>query len=455
MSLWNFTVNDTSPILSYHPYADGSSAQNGWQLFYTSSGFNTQTGESGQGDSFHVTSLSGGQVTLGFHGNAVYLYGSSNASYDITLDGTVHSFSPTSGLLYSNTALTEDDHSVTLTAKPSNSSQVLQFGSAIVTDSTTSSPTPKIVDNADSALEYYGSWTTSTAQGVPNSSVSLPFHQTLSVGSGFTMQLPVSTVAVALYASTNFGHGLYSVAIDDKAPQTFNGSTNWLVGDTLIYFEAGMNGNTTHKLGGAKFTLSRVVAYQLDDVSAPPTSNPPAHSKSKTKVNVGAIIGPIVGVVLLLLLIWWLYTQVARMRRRVSGDAETQRVDPLPLDLPRAGLVFSTPSQASEVPSTAAASSLTVSTAAGATITSPRRGRIGKLSAPNLNAPPPPTQSQSQSQSGAESTTTQASSPTAGLPPGVDMDRIIELIAQRIDRREPARDQEDSELVPPPEYRAP
>jgi hypothetical protein len=108
MALWNFTIPDTSPMLSYrkfrknfehfcaaaHPFlpsiyfrplryelsvfvdrkrhnlasADGFGLQNGWQTWYTVSGFNAQAGEGSKGDSYHLTSLPGAELSLQFYG---------------------------------------------------------------------------------------------------------------------------------------------------------------------------------------------------------------------------------------------------------------------------------------------------------------------------------------------------------------------------------------------------
>lgn len=120
MSLWNFTIPDTSPILSYCqcpvlvasicslaylcvkstvPYgerlcevtlassynsgyiADGSDYHNGWQAWYTTSGFNTKPGDSPQGTSYHVTALTGAQITLQFYGEKFVKVWFSASSY--------------------------------------------------------------------------------------------------------------------------------------------------------------------------------------------------------------------------------------------------------------------------------------------------------------------------------------------------------------------------------------
>ncbi|KAJ7444553.1 hypothetical protein B0H11DRAFT_437894 [Mycena galericulata] len=335
MSLWNFTIQDTSPILSYLPYADGSDESKGWQAWYTTSGFNTQVGESPVGDSYHVTSLPGANVTLQFYGTAVYLYGSANASYDVTLDNTVHSFSPFNGLLYSNDGLIAENHFVTLTAKPSNESQLMAFGYAIVSTVDQSVPKETFYDNSNSALTYFGQWENPnpTIDGIPSSTVTVPFHQTLDAGSGVTMGFP-NSVAVALYASTNFGHELYSVSIDNGSPQIYNASTNWLVANTVIFFQSGLNPDETHTIyatnispGGAAFSLSSVITYQLDaspTISGSSSNTAAATDTARLSSNpiteieglVGEIVGPILGFILIVLVptFFWLRSQRTLMK---------------------------------------------------------------------------------------------------------------------------------------------
>ena len=88
---WNNTIDDTSPLFSYSPYcqlflivclfscltnvlslppADGTGLQNGWQSWYTVSGFNSRAGDVPAGDSSRITSLPGASVSLNFFGKS-------------------------------------------------------------------------------------------------------------------------------------------------------------------------------------------------------------------------------------------------------------------------------------------------------------------------------------------------------------------------------------------------
>jgi len=83
---WNITLNDTSPVFTYYPYCepfiynddrlirvmlsidDGFGLTNGWQVWYSETGYNTAPANAGFGISAHITSLSGANVTLPFYG---------------------------------------------------------------------------------------------------------------------------------------------------------------------------------------------------------------------------------------------------------------------------------------------------------------------------------------------------------------------------------------------------
>lgn len=66
-----FLVDDNSPTISYQPFADTFSTPSlalGWNPYYSTSGFATAEGVIGHGDSFHVTSLNGANLTINWRG---------------------------------------------------------------------------------------------------------------------------------------------------------------------------------------------------------------------------------------------------------------------------------------------------------------------------------------------------------------------------------------------------
>ena len=68
------------------------------------------------------------------------MYGQSNASYQVTLDGSIRDVSNTgSSLLFSTSGETIGTHNFSIIANPSSSDQVLSLNQAIVTSEVTNS----------------------------------------------------------------------------------------------------------------------------------------------------------------------------------------------------------------------------------------------------------------------------------------------------------------------------
>ncbi|KAJ7677946.1 hypothetical protein DFH06DRAFT_1167453 [Mycena polygramma] len=201
-------------------------------------------------------------------------------------------------------------------------------------------------------------------------------------------------VAVALYATTNFGHGLYSVSLDNAAPQIFNGSTFWLVTNTVIFFQSGLDSARTYGLnvinmsGGAKLSLNSAVTYQVD----PPPISTTGSSRGTSHAKIAEIVAPIVGVVVLGLIAVFVW-----LRSRKHREAAATAVSPLIL-----------PDRESDP--------------AAPEMRNPTSGKGHAMLTPAPSSASP---------------TSPASAP--------DVNQIIELIAQRIDRREGSQ----LELSPP------
>lgn len=151
MALWNFTIYDTSPYLTYSPFGvyllvvqchlhvllhdintcvillpvDGPG---GWRTWYTQSYYNTVHDQVGQGYSYHIASQINVNVTLSFYGEfksnirrmhaqtrivigtGIALLGTANSTFNITVDNvprlsansTPISLNDTPALLYSD-----------------------------------------------------------------------------------------------------------------------------------------------------------------------------------------------------------------------------------------------------------------------------------------------------------------------------------------------------------------
>jgi hypothetical protein len=116
MSTLNVSIPDTSPLIQYYPYYDGS-PQSGWNSSYTS---NQPFVEDviAEGTSFHRTSFPGSLATLTFEGTDVWIWGQGEMSNYVVLCDDVQQ-DPASGykaenLLGSCLGLGEGTHVVQL-----------------------------------------------------------------------------------------------------------------------------------------------------------------------------------------------------------------------------------------------------------------------------------------------------------------------------------------------------
>lgn len=122
-------------------------------MWFSGAGFNNETGESGVGNSSHFTSLAGAGVSLSFfgecpsgsfvklslrfnfvvEGTGITLLGSSNCSYEVTLDNTLQTIgSPPENALFAEDGLADTLHSISLQVLTTSKTQALAFQGAVV-----------------------------------------------------------------------------------------------------------------------------------------------------------------------------------------------------------------------------------------------------------------------------------------------------------------------------------
>ncbi|KAF7303015.1 hypothetical protein MKEN_01264500 [Mycena kentingensis (nom. inval.)] len=506
----NSTVDDSSPFLTYSPYADGSLTA-GWIPWYADSGYLSKPGQGGAGESFHRTSFSGASVSLKFYGTGVYLYGSTNSSFEVAVDGQSSKYeATTSDLLFSKTELKEGTHEVTLTARPTGTQQ-LAFDRAEFTLPYANPPTELFYDNSDTSIfKYSGNWTTRNAEGIPNATVSHSWQGTDVAGSSVSMEFS-GAVAVALRGMANYGGWVYTVTLDD-VETNHNGSTYWKVPDALLFYQAGLDPNEKHTISlkntGQTLNLNSMRVYQLGDAAASPNSpgstgtaasGSPAQSdtadtstastgaivaEKHTSVNAGAIAGPIVAVALLALVAGWFWMRRRRRGRRsmrrgsadLSEDLEKPPHRPMlpstygSLTVPTLGSTYASPTTEAGATSIATSWENRASVANSNMGSSVRSPTVGSTHVSSTSGYYRSLQSTSpQPQLGGKAAMMAAAAPApivtpapaaAALPAGAasptpagldshDVDRLVELIAQRIDSAGSGR-QEDG--AAPPQY---
>ncbi|KAF8079037.1 hypothetical protein FPV67DRAFT_92828 [Lyophyllum atratum] len=359
MALWNFTIDDASPYLSYSPYGDGAGFSGAWQTWYTVSGLSSAPDQASRGDSYHITSSKNANVTLQFIGTGVALYGFTNSSFDVIIDGgprtSIKAPITLDSLLYSNYSLTNELHSVTLSAQPSqitNSTQTLAFDFAIASTTLANGyfvpplvrplflimswkisenpPSPLFHDSSNTAsFLYSGAWAAGMQDGVPNATVSAPFQKTAEVGASVSFSFTGAN-AVAVKGLASSENGMYSVSLDGSAA-TYNGSSLWIIPDALLYFRAGLDPNSTHQLNitnlSARLCLNSIITFKHESRDATPNSTQTSAKTPHSSNKVGVILGPAIGGLLFVILgiFFWYRRRCSQQNRFKIGIHNVSR----------------------------------------------------------------------------------------------------------------------------------
>ncbi|KAL4252453.1 hypothetical protein ABKN59_002704 [Abortiporus biennis] len=307
---YNYTIDDTSSVLTYTPYGDGVFVNNGWEAWFSQSGFNTAGGQESIGDSRHLTSFAGASVSLQFHGTAVYVYGNASCPFEFSLDNdpVPSSNSPTSTeILFVLTGLVPGTHFLKITAQPPQTGQgTLFFDKAIITDvlpSGATSTVSELVDNQNTtALLYQGTWVTKTDVQIPSRASPKPFKQTQDPAGSVSLNF-TGAIAVAIDGNRNWGHSLYNMSLNG-ASELYNASTFWLMSNTVLYYQSGLDPKTNYTLkminaggAGSTMTINDFTLFSPNLTSTGSSGGDTSVSNNSHKSHVGVIVGPIVGVV--------------------------------------------------------------------------------------------------------------------------------------------------------------
>ncbi|KAH9858676.1 hypothetical protein C2E23DRAFT_799596 [Lenzites betulinus] len=476
------TIDDASSIINYHPQGDGGlgdQTQNGWQPFYDAAGgFSVRGGEAALGNSKHITAFPNASLDFEFYGNAVSLFGIANCTYDVSVDGNSTSFKATkhgqSTMLFSKDGLSEGTHTVSLTAQASNTSS-FAFQRADVSRSVAAGghfPSPHVYQATNTSfIQYSGNWSLLTDPLIPSQQHPAPYFEVEDAPASFSFSF--QGVGVAINGSRIWGSYVYEVSLDGQ-PATYNASTMWFIGDALLYYQDGLDPNATHSITvsptvgeGLKFWLNTVTVFTDDPSeagglvtspssttqSALPTSGARASSEH-AKTNVGVIVGPVIGGVVLLALIATLFWYFRRKRQspvvydreQPSPFVSVSAIQPVtftPRDTKAPILSSDEDYSQPHVPTLPMIPSPS---------SAPSESARSISDSPLLQAPLSATTSRSHlpspPQNVSSPTTMNADSPAVSSPsdPNVAVDRIIQLIAERM-ATQPAD-------APPPEYGA-
>ncbi|EKM61393.1 uncharacterized protein PHACADRAFT_190558 [Phanerochaete carnosa HHB-10118-sp] len=463
MYSWNTTIDDTSSAILFTPYSEGP-IESGWAGWFQGSvtQFASTGGEQAIGDSLHITSFPGASLQLQFNGTAIYLYGKANCTYTITLDNQFIAvpLSLPDGLLFYQESLAPTTHSVQLTAQPDvNSTQQLDFDQAIFTntiDQDTNGLVPVVYENWNGTLQYSGNWANlSGVNWIPNTQDPAPYVETNQSLSSVSLTF-TDGVAIAVNGPRNWGHWTYNISLDGEVT-SWNCSTLWGIGDTVLFYENSLDPTKQHTIEMIntgtqdyyKLSLNYFTVYALDNsngsvastssttasVSSSTAPLPPSIATGK-KTDVGVIVGPVLaGVVILALTLfaalwWWRRRRPAPRQDPVAPFPKNDRpeiwVKGQEAGISRNPMVrVYEPIQAPivSVKRSAARTSISAPSVPSAETHASDSGL--SVSQTRLL----PSHSQQPSISNSQSTGAPASMPT------LDVNQLVELIAQRIDPR--------------------
>ncbi|KAF8482678.1 hypothetical protein DFH94DRAFT_728905 [Russula ochroleuca] len=249
---FSLLINDSSPILTYFPFADTLSIPNffeGWNPCF-STACPTFPGQQVNGSSFHVTSMDGAAFSIQWWGNGIQLSGIATGpvTYDLQLDDHRNSsISPsTSGsiLLAEYDDLQPGNHTLSLIVhNPTNStSALIAIDNALITVNSTSPNTAfsnTVID--DTSLPFTGQW--SFLNGSSLSALDDTYHTTTNAGDFLNFNF--SGTAVTVFGFRDKTSRRFSVKLDN-ASVILNGASSVDVATTL-FFRTGLN-NSLHTL---------------------------------------------------------------------------------------------------------------------------------------------------------------------------------------------------------------
>ncbi|KAH9839400.1 uncharacterized protein C8Q71DRAFT_856015 [Rhodofomes roseus] len=471
---WNFIIDDSSSYIKYHPAEDsglGNNTSLGWAPYWEGAGgflhpVNSAYGTAASGQSLHVTALDGASLSFESHGTGFCLYGTSSGTFDVTIDDVSASSQVQSAddVLYCQDDLQPTVHYVNLTAHSEpNSNQQLRFDYASVAyDFTTGTTTPSTLvynDTDVSAFHYMGKWNTTTISGAPSTTSAAPLHKTSSDGASASIKF--TGEAVAVYGFRTWGSYLYNITLDDEQHQ-YNGSTLWELLNSLLFFRAGLSADTSHNIevtyvGDESyyfFYLNSITAFSANATDDTPKLSPSSMTSgiqhhADTRAIIGGVVGGVGGLLLIIGLVSCLW-------RRRPSPYDSEDISPFTnVDAPSESQSHITGTSSSILPL--------------ANGTHRPQGFMGKRASLantpviSQNAQAQPVAASSSAGGGSQAAVpsstprsgprTPTSSRFASTPPvaqPVTVDRIIELIAERIDRRTSPTPDADGDA--PPRY---
>ncbi|KAJ7134976.1 hypothetical protein C8R43DRAFT_1021708 [Mycena crocata] len=334
-SVVQFSVDDSSPTISYFPFADTLGAPDllaGWNPHWDDPGFSSATtGSTGSGTSLHITGRNGASFQIKWKGTGIKLLGNvTRSSYDITLDGqsadASSSADPSNNTLVAFDNLQDTNHTLSLTVQTSTQDSLLTFDKAVISAPPSNSSlgfTEQVLN--DTAFAFRGQWS------FKNDSTSS--HQSTSAGDRALLQF--TGTSFLLRGSTSPEAGRYSVTLDNVTT-VFSGQSSFSQADSLLFFASGLDAETIHNLEiintqGATLVLpvGGASVFALAGNSAPSSSASSSPSSASTSSAVAAgglssgtiaalvLAGVLIFLIVVGVLLYFLFYRPYRRRHRL------------------------------------------------------------------------------------------------------------------------------------------
>ncbi|KAJ7497609.1 hypothetical protein FB451DRAFT_1359820 [Mycena latifolia] len=297
-SVVQFTVDDSSPTVSYFPRGDTFSSPNlsaGWNPHWDDPGFSgATTGSTGSGTSLHITSLNGASLQIQWKGIGITLFGTvTRASYTITLDGkdvnASTSADPSNNVLVTLDNLADTNHTISLTTQTNATDSLVSFDRAFISalpspnNLTNFNFTEHVVNDTDFSLS--GKWSFQNGSDAS--------HKSTTVNDSALLRF--TGTSFSLKGSTSPDAGRYSITLDNVTT-VFSAESSFSETDSLLFYASGLDAETVHDLEivntqGAALVLpvGGASVFSLNENPSAPSSSPSNSPSSSASISSAAV----------------------------------------------------------------------------------------------------------------------------------------------------------------------
>jgi len=326
MSVFNVTVDDSSPLISYTPagaWVDSPAGDSLLSEYFDSS--------------YHSTTAAGATATFEFNGTAVWVFGAlrpNHGHFQAALDGgkpvTFDGFKATPvirfGILTAS-GFPMGPHTVSLSNAPTVDDQPGFDIDFIVIETTLPETIVSNVtlDDTVSGLTYVpdaGAWTAATNQaGFFNQTA----HATQTAGASVSFAFEGD--AVGLYGSVSQNQASYTINVDGTQ-SFYNSSVSTIHDQTLLYFASNLGPGPhqvtmTNGATGQYLDLDFLQIYLTNSSSGLTTTSSDSTAIGISGINSGEIAGIVFSVILGLCLIASALICVVKRRKRSRLDGDS------------------------------------------------------------------------------------------------------------------------------------